>query len=179
MTAAEQIESMFAEHGAFVFRVVRRLGAPSKEADDLSQEVFLTAFRLLPDFDGRSPRGWLFRIATRITSDYRKRASTRRERLDEAMPDERAPSADGQERLVWDGQLRAALDDALDTLPDAERAIFLLYELEGLPMRECAEVAGCPLQTGYSRLKAARERMRVHLVAQSEIVQSLSLREVV
>ncbi len=170
---------MFAEHGAFVLRVVRRLGAPTKEADDLTQEVFLTAFRLLADFDGRSPRGWLFRIATRVTSDFRKRASTRRETLGITLPDERAPSADGQENQIWDGQLRAALDDALDTLADSERAIFLLYELEGLPMRECATLADCPLQTGYSRLKAAREKMRVHLIAQSDIVQSLALREVV
>lgn len=178
MTAAEIIQALFEEHGRFVFRVVRRLGAPSKDVEDLTQEVFLVAFRQHASFDGRSARGWLFRIASRVTADYRKRASTRHETLAHAVP-ERAEDSSDQERRVWDGQLRAALDEALDALPDAERSIFLLHELEGLPMRECAEFAGCPLQTGYSRLKAARQKMRRHLSAQPDVLSSLALQEVV
>ena len=178
MTPTQQTQALFEEHGRFVFRVVRRLGAPTKDVEDLVQEVFLVVYRQIESFDGRSPKGWLFHIASRVTSDYRRRASTQRERLDAASPDQRCPSSDGQEARIWGGQLREALDLALDTLSEAERTIFLLYELENLSMRECAAIAECPEQTGYSRLRAARQKMKRHLCAQADLMRSLSLQEV-
>ncbi len=49
------------------------------------------------------------------------------------------------------------LDEALDQLDDDKRAVFVLFELEQMPMVDVAEAAGCPLQTAYSRLYAARK----------------------
>ncbi len=179
MNATERTQQLFEAHGAFVFRIVRRLGAPAKDVEDLTQEVFIVAHRKSDSFDGASPRGWLFRIATRVVADYRRRASRRLERLDTTPPEQRTPSSAGQEALVWDGQLREALDDALELLSDDERAIFVLYELEELPMRECATIAACPEQTGYSRLKAARRKMRAALETRADLMRSLGMREVV
>ncbi|NOY94561.1 MAG: sigma-70 family RNA polymerase sigma factor [Deltaproteobacteria bacterium] len=172
-------QDLFEQHGRFVFRVVRRLGAPARDVEDLTQEVFIVAHRLMGSFDGESPKGWLFRIATRVVADYRRRASTRREVLGHAGPEEATKSVDGQERALWSTQIRAALDDALDTLSDDERAIFLLHELEELPMRECVALIGCPQQTGYSRAKTARGKMQRYLSAYSKIATSLELRQVV
>jgi RNA polymerase sigma-70 factor (ECF subfamily) len=55
---------------------------------------------------------------------------------------------------------RAFVQKLLESLDDDKRAVLVLYELEGLTMREVAEVVGCPLQTAYSRLHAARELLR-------------------
>ncbi len=175
----QRTRDLFEQHGRFVFRVVRRLGAPARDVEDLTQEVFMVAHRLINRFDGESPKGWLFRIATRVVADYRRRASTRREVLGHAGPEQATRSVDGQERTLWSTQIRAALDDALDTLSDDERAIFLLHELEELPMRECVVLIGCPEQTGYSRAKAARRKMQRYLLAHSKIAKSLELRQVV
>ena len=66
-------------------------------------------------------------------------------------PEERAPDAQVQARA----ELRALLDQ----LDEDKRAVVVLYEIEGFSMKEVAEMLGCPLQTAYSRLHAARDRM--------------------
>ncbi len=159
--SAERTRRLFAAHGRFVFAVVRRLGAPARDAEDLTQEVFMVAHRQIARFDGAHPKAWLFRIASRVVKDYRGRASNQRERLDESQ--EPPGDAPAQEGRVWCSQLRSALDAALDHLTDDERAVFLLYELEEMPMSECAAILAIPEQTGYSRLKAARKKLRRHL----------------
>jgi RNA polymerase sigma-70 factor (ECF subfamily) len=54
-------------------------------------------------------------------------------------------------------EARLMLETILNLLDEDKRAVFVLYEIEGLAMREVAEVVGCPLQTAYSRLQAARK----------------------
>jgi len=56
-------------------------------------------------------------------------------------------------------EARSALQALLDELDDDKRAVLVLYELEGLTMKEVAATVGCPLQTAYSRLHAARDRL--------------------
>ena len=56
----------------------------------------------------------------------------------------------------------------LDLLDDDKRAVLVLYEIEGLTMTEVAEIVGCPLQTAYSRLHAARERLARTVDADAE-----------
>ena len=56
-------------------------------------------------------------------------------------------------------QARALLQNVLDALDSAKREVFVLYEIEQLPMEEVALVVGCPLRTAYSRLEAARKQI--------------------
>jgi RNA polymerase sigma-70 factor (ECF subfamily) len=65
-----------------------------------------------------------------------------------------------QERAAVARQSLAQLDRILDQLDDAKRAVFVLYEIEQLTMAEVAAAMGCPLQTAYSRLHAARAEVR-------------------
>lgn len=166
-----KLEALFAEHGRFIFRIARRLGAPMRDVEDITQEVFVVAYRKLDDFDGVSPRGWLFRITSRVTRDYRKRASNRHEDLGAPLPD--AAAHEVPDDGIWQAQLREALDAALHLLKPAEREVFALYQLEKLPMRECALLIGCPEQTAYSRLKSARQKVRRHLSRRLNIVPTL------
>ena len=65
---------------------------------------------------------------------------------------------------------RALLDRILDELDDDKRAVFVLYEIEGVGMSEVAEAVGCPLQTAYSRLHAARDFVqKAALAAEAEV----------
>jgi RNA polymerase sigma-70 factor (ECF subfamily) len=73
-------------------------------------------------------------------------------------PESKAPG--GQVEAVFAGELGERLLATLDRLDDEKRAAFVLYEIEELPLREVAEVLGCPLQTAYSRLQAARSFVR-------------------
>ncbi|MFT3924873.1 MAG: RNA polymerase sigma factor [Myxococcales bacterium] len=154
-------QAIFREHAAFVLRVVRRLGVPPRDVEDVAQEVFVVVHRKLETFTGESSvRTWLFGIASRVASDHRRRAYVKRESLEAEPPSESfdAPQA----KQLHDRELRRNLDHALDQLDDAKRAVFVLYEMEGVPMTEIAESLGCPLPTAYSRLREARERIRSH-----------------
>ena len=146
---------VFREFGGFAWRVLRRLGVRDEDADDVLQEVFVTVHRKLPGFEGRSSvRTWVYGICVRVASEHRRRIRARLETASELAAE---PTIDpGQEEHVAVAQARIILDGILDRLDDSKRAVFVLYEIEGLPMGEVAVALECPLQTAYSRLHAAR-----------------------
>jgi len=147
---------IFRDHAPFAWRALRQLGVPEADAEDLCQEVFVVVHRKLPEFEGRSSlRTWLYGICMRTASDHRRRAHVRREKVTDRLP-ERMGSAP-QQREIERRQAKAVLDEALSGLDEDKRAVFVLYEIEQLTMAEVAEAVGCPLQTAYSRLYAARK----------------------
>jgi len=152
------LRQVFDEHAAYVWRALRHLGVPDSELDDYCQEVFLVVHRQLDAFEGRSKlRTWLYGICLRVASDRRRRARVRYERS-EADPARELAESSGlapDERV----EARSTLLALLDGLDEDKRTVLVLFEIEGLPMTEVAEVVGCPLQTAYSRLHAARARL--------------------
>jgi len=149
--------ALYQDHVAFVWRSLKRLGVRERDVEDAAQEAFLVAHRKFSNFDGASPRGWLFRICLCIAADYRKRAHVRREEPSELAPDTVVPP--GQVLALEQHRTRALLQSVLDELDEGKRAVVVLYELEELAMPEVAEILGCPLQTAYSRLHAAHKEM--------------------
>jgi len=148
--------ALFAEHAPHVWRAVRSLGVRDADIEDVCQDVFVVVHRKLAGFEGRSTlRTWIYGIALRVVADYRKKAHRTRERLVENVPD--AGHAAAQEQVAVEREAWRMLSLLLDGLSDDQRRVFVLYELEQLPMREVAAIIGCPLQTAYSRLEAARE----------------------
>jgi len=142
------------EHVQYVARALRHFGVAASDLEDECQEVLLVALRKLATFEGRaSIRTWLYRIAWKTAANYRRRA-----RPAESLVGEPAVPPD-QERELGQSRARDRLTRILDGLDDDRRAVFVLYEIEQLSMREVCEVVGCPLQTGYSRLKVAREQV--------------------
>jgi RNA polymerase sigma-70 factor, ECF subfamily len=159
---------IFQQHSQFLWRTLINLGVPRCDAQDVCQEVMLTVHRRLPDFDGRSLRGWLYGICLRFASDYRRSARVRREVTTDAPP-ERPASPEPSEQLDRLRSLRRTLD-ALDALDDAKRDAFVLYEVEELTLAEVAEALQVPLQTAYSRIKSARDALREVLGAEKGAV---------
>jgi RNA polymerase sigma-70 factor (ECF subfamily) len=149
--------TVFDEHARYVFRVLRYLGVREADVPDVCQEVFITVHRKIDGFEGRSSvRTWLYRICQRAASDHRRRASVRREIVtDLASPEHEHLERSEDERGRVEA--RSTLAFALAELDDAKREVFVLYEIEGLTMREVCDVVDCPLQTAYSRLHAARD----------------------
>jgi len=150
------VAEVFRELAPFVWRALRRLGVAERDVDDACQEVFMVVHRKLAEFEGRSTvRTWVYGIAVRVASDYRKRGHVRREVPTDEMPDN--ASKDDPHADAARNQARAKLDAILDGLDEDKRAVFVLYEIEQVTMAEVAEAVGCPLQTAYSRLHAARK----------------------
>jgi RNA polymerase sigma-70 factor (ECF subfamily) len=148
-------ERVFQDHAPYVWRALRRLGVAEADADDVCQDVFIVVHRRLGSFHGGSSlRTWLYGICLRVASEHRRRPHHRRERVVSAVPDESVGPS--QEDELERRRGIALLDAALDQLDDDKRAVFVLFEFEQVPMVEVAQAAGCPLQTAYSRLHAAR-----------------------
>ncbi|MBN9163398.1 MAG: hypothetical protein BGO98_33105 [Myxococcales bacterium 68-20] len=146
---------LFREHGAFVWRLLRRLGVPYADLDDLTQEVFLSVHRALASYEERNQlKAWLYRIAVREAVRHRRTrpppSSMDIEDLDEASPD--CPEATAQAN-----EARERFNRLLETLDEPRRTVFVLYEIEELTMAEVAAAVGCPLQTAYSRHNSAKK----------------------
>lgn len=153
--AIPSFDRVFADHAPLVWRALRRLGVPPADIEDVCQEVFTTVHRRLPTFEGRSPLStWIYGICVRLAWTYRRTQRRRRETVVETMPE---ASVDAPQDVALERRRALAFaDSVLDALDDDKRAVFVLYEIEELPMKEVAEAVGCPLHTAYARLYAAR-----------------------
>jgi len=157
VTPTPPFAELFREHAPHAGRALRNLGVGDADLQDALQETFLVVHKKLADFRGESSlRTWIYGICVRVASAYRRRAQ-HREIASSDVP-EGAVEGDQHEQLAAH-QARAMLDRALDQLDDDKRAVFVLFEIEGLAMNDVAEAVGCPLQTAYSRLHAAREKV--------------------
>lgn len=151
LTAAE----IFREHGAFVFRLLRRLGVPDSDLDDLTQDVFLIVHRSIDRYEERNHlRAWLYRISVREASRHRRSRPPASACDVESLTETEGP---GPEASAQASEARADFDRLLSVLDEDRRTVFVLYEVEELPMEEVAATVGCPLGTAYSRLRSARK----------------------
>ncbi|MEZ4300688.1 MAG: sigma-70 family RNA polymerase sigma factor [Polyangiaceae bacterium] len=158
------IEALVREHGAFVWRSVRRLGVTEADADDVTQLVFLRARDRLPEIQPDTARGFLYRLALGFASNHRRSQHRRRETSleEEGVRDaiERARTDDPAARI----EQRALLDLLLESLPVDLRAVLVLHEGEEMTAPEIADLLGIPVGTVASRLRRAREELRAALV---------------
>jgi RNA polymerase sigma-70 factor (ECF subfamily) len=154
------------EHAAFVWRVLARHGVADSQLEDVSQDVFLTLHRSLPRFEGRSSlRTFLYGICRRVASNHRQLAVHRREVITDAPPEpERVPELDGDAfEALADKQSLELVHALVARLPDEQREVFMLYEVDELTMREIADALDCSQNTLFSRLYAARKALAAEL----------------
>ncbi len=160
--STDEFRQIFDGHAPAVTRTLRYLGVPESDLMDAAQEVFLVVNRRFREFEGRASLStWIRQICLRVALSTRRRRGRRREDVVEQPPD--AGEDADQHARIERGEQRVLLNRMLDALDDDQRAVIVLYEIELLPMREVAETVGCPLQTAYSRRKAALERLRAAL----------------
>ena len=138
---------------ADVWRFVAHL-AGAADADDLTQDTFLRAWRALPEFRAESSaRTWLLSIARRACADAIRR-NQRRRRITERARGELA--AGGGAGATADAGLRVELDELLAALDHDQRAAFVLTQVLGCSYAETAEVCGTRIGTVRSRVARAR-----------------------
>ena len=150
----------------------RLLGRNREEAEDITQEVFLKAFRKIDKFRGDSSlKTWLFRITTNCVTNRFKYGMRlkRRESLISNNPDPeniRGPSSGAPtdpEKEYERKERREKIEEAILSLPESLRRVVILRDLEGLSYEEIAYVTSTPTGTVKSRLARGRERLRESL----------------
>ena len=147
-----------------IWRALRRLGVADAQLEDAVQDVFLVLHRRSSEFEHRSSiRTWLFGIAHRVASDYRRAARRKGTgvELDEQLHDTR-PAPD--EHLARTQAQRLMLA-ALDKLDEDKRTVFYLAEIEQQPIVDIADALGINRNTAYTRLRLARAEFNVAIEA--------------
>jgi len=154
-------EELYRTHAGRLYSVaVRMVGNPA-DAEDLLQEIFLTAHRKLDGFRGDSSLGtWLYRLATNQCLDYLRSRGARAGQVTDALDEDLAIDSAGSRGLAEQTVTKMDLERALARLPDGCRAAFVLHDVEGLEHREVAEVLGIAEGTSKSQVHKARLKLR-------------------
>lgn len=157
-----EFRAVYESYFDFVWRSLRRLGVREADTMDLTQRVFLTVHLRLADFEGRSLlRTWLFGICQRMASDYRRSASVRREIVTEtAELDSQRADEDGPLTIAESRQRAIRAEAILSKLPEPQRVVFVLFELEDMSGDDIAALLDISVGTVRSRLRLARETFR-------------------
>ncbi|MAK92494.1 MAG: RNA polymerase sigma factor RpoE [Oceanospirillaceae bacterium] len=148
-----------------ILALVGRYISDFAEAQDVTQEAFIKAYRALPSFRGDSQfYTWMYRIAVNTAKNYLvsrgRKTPTRDIDLDDAefFADEaKMKDIETPDSLIQRDELRQVVFDAIDALPEELRMAVTLRELDGLSYEEIAEVMDCPIGTVRSRIFRARE----------------------
>jgi RNA polymerase sigma-70 factor (ECF subfamily) len=151
-----------------VYNLCYRMLGDADSAADAAQDAFLSAFRNLRSFRGGSFRSWLLRIATNTCYDVlraRKRRPTTSldinpEGEDDSSPLQIADTAESPDEFALRRELAVAIQRGLADLPEEQRLILILSDIQGLAYEEIAEVTGANLGTVKSRLSRGRARLR-------------------
>ncbi len=147
------------------------MGLGPDAAKDSLHDVFLIVHRRMDSFDPAlgSERAWLFGIAANVArSERRRRVPIPVERLEPLLDHREArgqvgtPSASGEYRVGY-FRVREKIISAIGALPPERRAVFSMFELEGMSCLEIADEMGVAIGTVYSRLHAARAELRAAL----------------
>ncbi len=175
---SDQVAAVVREHAPFVWRALCHLGVPERQVADASQEVFVAVFRNLHRFEGRSSmKTWLFGICRNIAARHARSRARAREALAPGPLPEMAV-AESQSRELARREVSSRLEHALQKLPEGTRMVFVLYEIESLPMAEVAAAVGCNESTAYSRLYVARDSVRKQLLRVGLLTPGQALEEV-
>ncbi|MFH1811843.1 MAG: sigma-70 family RNA polymerase sigma factor [Pseudomonadota bacterium] len=159
-------------HGERVRAVARRMLGDPAEAEDLSQEVFVSVYSAIHSFRGEAKLStWILRITrnhclNRIKSWRRRRAGQDRLTHDVeslgSWPGVSAPTQ-GPEKNLLSREVQGQVQHAIAELPAEQRWLVVLRDIEGLDYDEIAATTGLPLGTVKSRLHRARERLATRL----------------
>jgi RNA polymerase sigma factor (sigma-70 family) len=166
-TLRARFERLAMPHMNAAYNLARWLAGNDSDAEDITQEAFLRAFRFFESFRGEDPRAWLLAIVrnTYYTQWRQARSSLESTAFDEDMhsfsDDESLPdfgrAADGDPLSILSGRddLRL-LDRALEQLSVEYREALVLHELEDLSYKEIAATLDVPMGTVMSRIARAR-----------------------
>jgi len=159
-------------HSETIYNLALRMMNNPQEAEEVLQDTFVSAFRALGRFEGRSQLStWLYRIAYNAALMRLRRRELPTTSLDEPllsdegepMPRQLVDWSAVPDELLLKGELDAVLREAVDRLPEGSRAVFVLRDIEGLSTAETAAVLELTETNVKVRLHRARMALRESL----------------
>jgi RNA polymerase sigma-70 factor (ECF subfamily) len=169
MTDAQEFETFMRNYQDMVFSTAMRLLANQAEAEDVAQDVFLKAYERFGELrESKTAGGWLKTVATNLSlnhlSRYRSRWKFFSELLGKGREDDEAeiefPAGDDVEADLERSERRELVEQALQTLPAAQRVPLVLFHIEGLQYDEIAAKLGVSMGKVKTDIFRARESLR-------------------
>jgi RNA polymerase sigma-70 factor, ECF subfamily len=161
-------------HSATVYNLALRMMGSPQEAEEVLQETFISAFRSVDRFEGRSQLGtWLYRIAYNAALMRLRKRQIPTSSIDEPMIGDEGEELPRQlidwtglpDDVVLNNELRRVLDQAVEELSPTLRSVFVLRDIEGLSTAEVAEALGLTETNVKVRLHRARLALREQLTS--------------
>ena len=165
---------MVERHSGTVYNLALRLMNNPQEAEEVLQETFISAYRALDRFEGRSKLGtWLYRIAYNAALMRLRKRRVPTSSIDEplltedgeAMPRQLVDWTSLPDEILLSGELRGVLDETVAKLSETLRGVFVLRDIEGLSTAETAAILDLTEANVKVRLHRARLALREHLTA--------------
>jgi len=165
-------DSLVLKYTPRLFTTVYNLTSNREDTCDLLQDVFACAYRKLPQFRGESSFGtWLHTIAVRTTINFLRRSKRRRTASLEEMNSAIEQDPDYRELTVNSTPVREAglnelqeqLNTALQKLPESQRAVVVMFDIQGLPHADIGKILGISTGTVRSRLFYAHRQLQALL----------------
>ena len=163
----ERFEQTVLPHLDAAYNLARWLTRNDQDAQDVTQEACLRAFRFFDRYQGGSARAWLLTIVrnTCYTWLHKNRHPDSTE-FDEEIHSSEVSSGTDPEVQALTAADKETVNHALEDLPDVFREALVLREMEGMSYREIADVTSVSLGTVMSRLARARTRLRHSLTVE-------------
>lgn len=167
----EAFNDLVERHQSRAYNLCVRMLGDADAAADVAQDAFISAYKHLPSLRGEF-RPWLMRIVANGCRDVlrsqkrRPSVSLDLERDDDDTPAMQiADTGDGPEAALMKSELQKTIAVALGEIPDDQREVIILSDIQGLSYQEIADMTGINIGTVKSRLNRARSRLRELLVA--------------
>jgi RNA polymerase sigma factor (sigma-70 family) len=145
------------------YNLARWLTRNNQDAEDVTQEACLRAFKYWKGFSGRDSRSWLLAIVRNTFYSWLRQRSDQPVLTEDGEMDDTAGRTPDPESALIRNVDRNTLRAALEDLAVEFREAIVLREMEGLSYKEIADIAGVPIGTVMSRLARARKRLQIYL----------------
>ena len=171
-----------------IYGFLLRSTRDKEAAEDLYQEVFLRVVKKANDFEGKSKFStWIYKIARNLSIDHARRMTHRRHASLDA-----SRSADPEsstlldtvhnpltetDRAAQNREIRRKVTSVVELMPEDQREIFLMRQLQGLSFQQIAEITQVPVNTAKSRMRYALERLREALGSYEDYAKQIGVRE--
>ncbi|MBI1846792.1 MAG: RNA polymerase sigma factor [Candidatus Rokubacteria bacterium] len=159
--AEQAFDGVIARHHAEIFRFLRRLCRGAGEADDLSQETFLRAFRAWEALPAdANVRAWLYRIAANLARNHFRSERRRRVAHATVRVTEREAASGEPEGEALANEARRLVEARLAALPDRQRLAFVMRRIQELEYEVIAESLECSVETARAHVFQAMKKIR-------------------
>ncbi|MEG6611909.1 sigma-70 family RNA polymerase sigma factor [Pseudoclostridium thermosuccinogenes] len=176
----EAFEQLIEDYQKRVFNIALRMIGNYDDANELAQEVFIRIFKSIKDFKEESSLStWIYRITTNVCLDeIRKRKNKNVVSLDEEVKleegdlqrqvEDTRPTPDV---IAEKNEVRKLVKDAIMSLPEEQRTVIILRDIQGFSYEEIAKIMKCPEGTVKSRINRSRQILRDRLKPKMELLK--------